>query len=307
MPARASDAERPPDTARRVPLALGAAIVSISFAAIFFRLASPTHPLVVAGTRLAIASAVLAVPAFRGWRAGRLPPRVLGRGVLCGLLYGLHFGTWVTSLEMTSVASSVTLVTATPLLLALMSFATGRDHPRGRHWLSIALALVGLTLIGWADLSLSTEALLGDGLAFAGAAAMALYLLLARGLGEDLDVLAFSGVATTVGAASLLIAALVAGVPIELASTESLVWIALAALVPQLVGHNLLTWALRHATPTAVGIATVGEPVGATFLAWIWLDEPLGPVVATGCAITLGAVLLSLRARRSPAGDPRPV
>jgi drug/metabolite transporter (DMT)-like permease len=285
---------------RRVPLALGAAIASISFAAIFFRLASPTHPLVVAGTRLALASLVLAVPTVRGFRAGRLPPRVRRRAVLCGLLYGVHFGTWVSSLEMTSVASSVTLVTATPLLLALLSFVTGRDRPAGRHWLSIALALVGLTLIGWADLSLSAEALAGDGLAFAGAAAMALYLLAVRDLGEELDVLAFGGVATFVGAASLLVAALVARIPIAFASAESLLWVALAALVPQLVGHNLLTWALRHATPTQVGIATVGEPVGATILAWLWLGEPLGPVVGAGCAITLVAVLLSLRVPRRP-------
>ncbi|HJL15182.1 MAG TPA: DMT family transporter [Sandaracinaceae bacterium LLY-WYZ-13_1] len=302
-----TEGRRGDDRARRVPFALGAAIASISFAAIFIRLASPTHPLIVAGGRLAIAALLLAVPTVRGWRAGRLPPRVLTRAALCGLLYALHFGTWVTSLSLTSVASSVTLVTATPLLLALLSFATGKDRPEGRHWLSIGLAVVGLTLIGWADLSFGAEALLGDALAFAGAAAMAFYLLVVRGLGEDLDVLAFGGVATLVGAAVLVLAALAAGVPLAFASLESAGWVALAALVPQLVGHNLLTWALRHATPTAVGIATVGEPVGATLLAWIWLGEPLDTLVGLGCAVTLIAVLLSLRIPRSPDGDPRPV
>lgn len=280
--------------ARAVPLALGLAIASISFAAIFFRLASPTHPLIVAGTRLAVAACVLAIPTARGLRAGRLPPRVLHRALLCGLLYAVHFGTWVTSLTMTSVASSVTLVTATPLLLALLSFVTRRDQPTRRHWISIALAIVGLSLIGWADLSLSSEALLGDALALTGAAAMAAYLLLVRQIGEGLDVLAFGGVTTLVGSLALLAAALAVGVPFEYASAESLAWIAMAALVPQLVGHNLLTWSLRHATPTAVGIATVGEPVGATLLAWLWLEEPLGPLVGAGCAVTLVAVLFSV-------------
>lgn len=285
--------------ARLVPLALGGAIVSLSFAAIFVRLASPTHPLVVAGARLAIASALLAVPTLRAWRAGRLPPRVVRRAALCGLFYGLHFGAWITSLTLTSVASSVTLVTATPLLLALLSIASGRDRPERRHWTSIGLALIGLALIGWADLSLSPEALIGDALAFVGAVAMALYLATARTLGRDLDVLAFGGVATFVGALALFGAALTFGVPITVASAESLLFIALAALVPQLVGHTLLTWSLRHATPTAVGIATVGEPVGATVLAWIWLGERVGALVAVGCAITLGAVLLTLRAGRT--------
>ena len=283
---------------RRQAGALALAIASISFAAIFFRLASPTHPLVVAGTRLAIAAVILAIPTVRALRAGRLPRRVVLAAMACGVLYGVHFGTWVSSLTMTSVASSVTLVTATPLLLAILSIATGRDRPSRWHWISIGLALIGLSLIGWADLSLSREALIGDGLAFVGAIAMAFYLLIARSLGEDLDVLAFGGVATAFGALSLFAAAVIAGVPIAFASGESLLWIALAALLPQLVGHTLLTWSLRHATPTAVGIATVGEPVGATLLAWVWLGERVTPVIAAGCAITLAAVLLSLRRAR---------
>ncbi len=286
---------------RAVPLALAVAIVAISFAAIFIREAAPTHPLIVAATRLAIAALILAWPTMRAWRAGRLPAKVLRAAASCGALYGLHFGTWVTSLTMTSVASSVTLVTATPLLLAGLALVTGRDRPEPRHWASIGLALVGLTAIGWADLSLSREALVGDALALVGAAAMAGYLQIARGLGRELDVLAFGGLTTSFGAVALLAASLVAGVPLHFASLESLGWIALAALVPQLIGHNVLTWLLRHATPTAVGLSTVGEPVGATLLAWLWLGEPVTPLVGVGCAITLGAVLLTLKGRAAAA------
>lgn len=280
---------------RAVPVALAVAIASISFAAIFFRLASPTHPLVVAATRLALAALVLAIPSARASIRGRVSRRTLLAGVACGILYAAHFGTWVTSLTLTSVASSVTLVTATPLLLALISIATGRDRPERRHWIAIGLATIGLGLIGGADLSLSSAALAGDALAFTGAIAMAFYLLVARSLGEDLDVLVLSGIATAVGALTLFLAALIGGVPIAFASMESLGWIAMAALVPQLVGHTLLTWSLRHASPTAVGIATVGEPVGSGVLAWIWLGERVTPAVASGCAITLTAVLFSLR------------
>lgn len=280
---------------RAVPVALAVAIASISFAAIFFRLASPTHPLVVAATRLALAALVLAIPSARASIRGRVSRRTLLAGVACGILYAAHFGTWVTSLTLTSVASSVTLVTATPLLLALISIATGRDRPERRHWIAIGLATIGLGLIGGADLSLSSDALAGDALAFTGAIAMAFYLLVARSLGEDLDVLVLSGIATAVGALTLFLAALIGGVPIAFASMESLGWIAMAALIPQLVGHTLLTWSLRHASPTAVGIATVGEPVGSSVLAWLWLGERVTPAVAIGCAITLTAVLFSLR------------
>ncbi len=284
----------------RVALALAGAAAAISFAAIFFKRAAPTHPLVVAGARLAIASVLLSPLTIRAWRAGRLPRPVLRRGLAAGALYGVHFGAWVTSLRLTSVASSVTLVTATPLLLGAIAIATGRDRPERRHWIAIGLASVGLSLIGWADLSLSRDALVGDGLALLGAAAMALYLLLVRGLGPRLDVLAFSGLACGVGAACLLLAAVALRVPLAV-SPGSFVWIALAALIPQLVGHTLLTWSLRHATPTAVGIATVGEPVGATLLAWVWLAEAPSGLVLAGAAITLAAVLVALAGPRRAA------
>ena len=125
---------------------------------------------------------------------------------------------------------------------------------------------------------------------------MAVYLVLARSLGKELDVLAFGAIATFVGALALGITALIFEIPFVYASTESFFWIVLAALVPKLIGHNLLTWSVRYATPTAVGITTVGEPVGATFLAWLWLGETISFLIAIGASVTLFAVFLSARA-----------
>jgi drug/metabolite transporter (DMT)-like permease len=279
-----------------VVLALVVAVIAISFAAIFFKKAEPTHPLVAAGVRLAIAATILAPFALRAARAGRLPRGVLVSAVLGGVAYALHFGTWVTSLGLTSVAASVTLVTATPLLLAVFAIVTRRDQPAPRHWVAIGLALSGLALVGSADAS-SEGALAGDALAFAGAASMAGYMLLVRRCGDGVDVWAFSGVATFVGAVLLLGSAVVTGVPIAFPSTEAAVFIALAALVPQLVGHTLLTWSLRHTTPTVVGIATVGEPVGSTILGILWLHELAGPLTLAGCGVTLAGVITALSGR----------
>ncbi len=277
-----------------MPLALFVAVTAISFAAIFFRKAQPTHPLVAAGIRLTLASVILLPISWRAWRRGTLRTPEIRAGMVAGLLYGLHFGSWVWSLGLTTVAASVTLVTATPLMLALVGVATGRDRPEGKLWLSLGLAVVGVVLIGGTDLGRSTDALIGDGLAVVGAAAMAGYLVLVRRLPADLDVLGFSGVACAVGAAALALAALVAGTGFAPASDEALMYLVLAALVPQIIGHGLLTWSLRHTTPVVVGIATVGEPVGASILGWFWLGEAVPPLVAVGCAVTLSAVVLAV-------------
>lgn len=285
-----------PRERRWVPLALVVGVTAIAFAGPFFRKAAPTHPFVAAGLRLAMASALLLPFTLRARAAGRFDRRLAGAAVLGGLAYAVHFGSWVASLYLTTVAASVTLVTATPLLLAVVALVTGRDRPSRALWLALLFAGVGVSLIGGYDLGSDTDALLGDLLAVVGAAAMAAWLLLGRRLGE-FDVLAFSGMATGVAALLLLTTAAVMGLPLGAATPEAWLFLALAALIPQLVGHNLLTWALRHTTPTVVGMATVLEPVGATALAFLWLHESVSPQVLVGCGFTIAAVMLALRAR----------
>jgi len=256
--------------------------------------------MVAAGTRLAIAAVLLAPWTIRSALKGKLKGRYLTYGVGAGALYGLHFGAWVSSLTMTSVAASVTIVTSTPLILAVWSLGTGKDKPQRAHWVAMALALVGLGIIGGADMHSQSSSLAGDGLAFLGAVAMAGYLLLARSLGPNLDPLAFTGIATTVGAATLFAAGAVMGIPWQIPSITAWKYLLLAALIPQMIGHTLLTWALRHVSPTTVGLSTVGEPVGAAILAWLWLEESVGAFTAIGCSITLIAVILGIRAAPAP-------
>ena len=104
------------------PRALAALVVAVSaiaFAAIFFRLAVPTHPLTAAAWRLSLAALLSSPFVLRGWRSGALTPAHLRAGLVAGVIYAVHFGAWVWSLGLTSVAASVTLVCITPLGLAL--------------------------------------------------------------------------------------------------------------------------------------------------------------------------------------------
>src|SRR5690606_25345739 len=183
--------------------------------------------------------------------------------------------------------------------LALIGLARRRDRPTRLQGWAIAITTLGVLTIGAADASLSADALLGDALALLGALALALYLLVARELGDALEPLAFSGLAAGVGALSLALAAAVGfglGAPTFAGLDPSaLGWIAMSALVPRLVGHTMLTRALRRATPTVVGLATCAEPVISTLLAIPILGEHPAPAVLAGCAITLAGVLLGMR------------
>lgn len=297
---------RPAPGGATIGVALAVAVLAVSCAAIFFRLATPTHPVVMAGTRLTIAAVVFALPTIRSYRRGTFTGRHARAAVFGGLWYALHFGTWVTSLTLTTVAASVTLVTATPILLGIIALVTGTDRPSPRTWASLGVVFLGLLVLGVEHGTATSRGLLvGDVLALVGAAAMAGYMLLVRAQGETLDAIAFSGVAIAVGAVTLMGWAWVMGVPWEIPSARAGFWILMAALVPQLIGHTTLTWSLRHLPPTGVAIAAVSEPVVSTMLGVAILGESVSPVSAVGCGLTLlGVAIFASGVRRATPGSP---
>jgi drug/metabolite transporter (DMT)-like permease len=237
------------------------------------------------------------------------------------VLYAIHFGTWVASLGMTSVAASVTLVTATPLLLAVIGWLAGRDAPTTRLWLGLALAGVGTLLIGGADASGPREgALTGDVLALVGAVAMAGILLLVRREKAHLEAVSFSSVAALSGALVLALVLVLRGAVTSdwpaAPSATSLAWVAATAVISQLVGHTALTWALSHASPTMVALATTTEPVIAALVTFVWMGELPASLVIAGSVVTLAGVVLGMSGSQhtdvpaeSPTkqGDPEPL
>ncbi|MEE2756417.1 MAG: DMT family transporter [Myxococcota bacterium] len=268
------------------------ATIAISFAAIFFVKAQPTHPLVSAGLRLTIAAAVMFPVSAQYFKS--MPKAALWKCVLAGLCYATHFGAWVWSLMLTSVAASTTLVTATPLLLGLIGWLTGQDRPTKTLWVSLGLACVGIVLISQGSGQSGSAPMLGNGLALLGALGMVGYLLLARQLAQY-NPWTLLSIASGVGGGVLLFTAACLGIPIEAASSDAFFWIVMATLIPQLIGHTALTYSLRYAPPTAVAMATVAEPAGAAILAWLILAETVTIHVMIGCAITLFAVASAAR------------
>ncbi len=97
-------------------------VVSVSFAAVFIRLAD-APPLVIAAYRLTIAAGLLIpVTSARARKSlGRPSRRDILLMLLSGLFLALHFALWITSLSYTSIASSVVLVTSHPAFVAIVS------------------------------------------------------------------------------------------------------------------------------------------------------------------------------------------
>ena len=153
-------------------------------------------------------------------------------------------------------------------------------------------------VIAVGDWDLGERRLYGDGLALLGAAAVAGYYIIGRDLRREMPVLAYVAPVYGLAAAALLAASGATGVALAGFSAETYVYLALLALVPQLLGHSSLNWALGHLPATLVSVAVMAEPVGATLLAWAVLDETPPVTAVAGGALILVGVYLALRSQR---------
>src|SRR6059058_4449851 len=219
------------------------------------------------------------------------PGSLLPLITLSGLLLALHFWSWIASLRFTTVANSVVLVSLKPV------FAWLREHPtRTERW-GIALAVIGASLIGLGDARLSLGALGGDGLALLGAVTGAGYYVIGRRVRQTVGIWRYATGVYAVAAAALALLALARRTPlVGFAGRDWAVFAAMAA-GPMLVGHTGMNYALRHFRATTVNVAALGEPVGATVLAWLIPaihEAPRAMALAGGVLVLLG-ITVSLR------------
>jgi len=282
-------------TTRAVPasldgplLALG--VVAVSFSAVLIREAG-APALTTALYRNAIATLLLlplALGRYRG-ELRSLTARQLWLAFAAGGMLALHFATWITSLEYTTVAASVVLVTTQPIWTALGGRALYGERLHRRTMAGIGVALVGALVISGGDVAVSARSAFGDLLAIIGAITAAGYFLIGRNLRQDLSLVPYVTVVYATCTVLLVPAVLVSGSQATGFPAKTWVMFVLMALVPQIMGHTVFNYLLRYMDPTLVAIAIMGEPVGATLLALAFYGEtPPWTAVAGGLIVLAG-------------------
>jgi drug/metabolite transporter (DMT)-like permease len=220
--------------------------------------------------------------------------------VLSGLLLAVHFWAWIASLRFTTVASSVLLVNLRPIFVWAIAAAWLHEQPGPRERWGIALAVLGATLIGVGDARLSLGSAGGDLLALAAALAAAGYSVIGRRVRQTIGVWSYVTMVYGVAALSLGVIAALGRSP--LAGFASRDWAVFAALAagPMLVGHTGMNYALKHFRATTVNVVGLGEPVGATLIAWLVpAIHEVPPLTAlAGGMMVLAGIGLSLTERR---------
>ena len=299
--AQAAQQSAPPPAMVAAGLVVG--VLAVSASSILIRLAD-APPLALAFWRCFLGAVALAPFAARARRrGGALDGGQRRQLIAAGLFLAAHFAAFITALSLTTVASAAVLVTTAPLFVGVGAAVFLREPPTRQTWLGIALAMVGAAGIAIADFDgfSGRDVLVGDALAFAGAAFVAGYLLIGRVQRKRLPVSRYAATVYGVAAVALLIASVATGS--ALWGYTGATWLAIAAIVvgPQLLGHTIFNSLLVSVPATVIAVVVLAEPVGSTILAMILLDEMPAPGFWLAAPLLAAGVWFSVAGSRPAA------
>ena len=270
-------------------------MLAVSASAILIRLAD-APAIAIAIWRCALGAAVLLPPALL--RRDPFPKgRALYVGLASGVALGAHFGFWISSLDYTSVAASVVLVSTQPVFVAVLAYVLFGERTTPLSFLGIVVAIAGTAVIALGK-TVGSAAFYGNVLALIGAVTVAVYVLIGRSSRTGgVGVLPYSVVVYTAAAATLLPVALILNVPLWGYSGETWFWLAAITLGPQLMGHTVFNWALRYVQASIISGTILAEPVVASLLAWLVLSERPATLTLIGGVVVLGGLYFLLKGR----------
>lgn len=256
-------------------IAIVIGVLSVSTAAVFVKLAESAPASIIANYRLLLAVIIMAPYILLKHRHefSSISKRDWLLSSFAGIFLAFHFILWFQSLNYTSVASSVVLVTLQPIFAFLGTYLFFKEKFTIGAVLSMIIALTGSIIISWGDFQISGLALLGDFLALLGAVMVTGYFLLGQNVRKRLSLMTYTFVVYSISSVTLIIYNLLLQHPFTgYPMNDWLVFIALA-IIPTFFGHTMFNWTLKWVSTSTISMSIVFEPIGASILAYFFLGE----------------------------------
>jgi drug/metabolite transporter (DMT)-like permease len=288
------------------------AAVFVLFASAAFSIASPlarwtrpSHPLVVAFGRLAVAAIVL-LAVDRGAVVASvraLSIRQRGTVALAGALLAVHFACFLWGLDHTSLPAAVSLVSLEPLGVVVCAWALLGVAPSRPEQIGVALATAGAVVVAQSA-GQGEHRLVGDGVVLAAVVLYGLYLTVARALKDALPARSYA--ALVYSSAALVLALILAGAPSAFAapawplSAHGVTAIVALGLIPTVLGHTAVQTASRSLPPAIVALVSPGETLGGIAIGAAFMGTvPSGKELVGAAIILAGSASAILGSRKT--------
>lgn len=202
---------------------------------------------------------------------------------------------FIGGLARTSVANSSLMLAATPVVIALISAAMGRERIGRLHWLGAALSVLGIYLVVGHGAAVGEGSGLGDAMMVASVICWAIYTLGAHHLMQRHSPVGVTGLSMIMG--TLMYVPLMTG---KVASTDwgavnAATWLALvySALFALCVAYTIWYLAVREIGSARTSVYSNLVPIVAMVTAVVTLGERLTALRLVGAAAVLLGVALT--------------
>lgn len=280
-------------------VALVIGVLAVSTSAIFVKLISAPAP-VIAFYRLFF-STVLIAPFFFAKSLGEVKGMLKKDWIfslLAGVFLAFHFILWFESLNFTSVASSVVLVTLQPLFAFIGTYFFFKEKVSKIAIISGGIAIVGSVIISWGDFQISGLALFGDVLALVACALVTANFLMGQEIRKRHSLTLYTFIVYGSSSLTLFIYCLLLKYPLAPYPLSDWYYFLLLAIIPTLLGLSLLNWSIKWVSANTISVVILFEPVGAIILAYYILHEKVVITQIIGSVVIMVGIILFLLEKR---------
>ena len=267
-------------------------LLAISTSPVIARLLPLVPAAVIAFWRMATASAMLwSYSSIRPQES--IEPKNIRLILAAGFLLAMHFVFWFSALKLTSIANTTVLGIAAPAFTLLFERVW---YKRKLSWITItalSIILVGGIIVQGEDLGSMGGAGLGNIMAILSAIFLGSVFLIGAKVRKNTPVITYTRMVYTVSAIVLLVSSLVLDNQIIGYTINNYFWLLMLGLIPTLIGHTAFSYSIKFVSPTVIATFPLGEPLIASYLAWLLFAEKVPfYVVGGGLVIFIGLIML---------------
>ena len=254
-------------------------LLAISSSPVIARLLPLVPAAIIAFWRMTFASAMLwGYSSIRPQES--IAPKNIKLVIAAGFLLAMHFIFWFSALKLTSIANTTVLGIVAPAFTLLFERLW---YKRKLSWITTTALLI--ILVGGIGL--------GNIMAILSAIFLGSVFIIGAKVRKSTPVITYTRMVYTVSAIVLLASSLVLDNPLTGYSINNYFWLFMLGLVPTLIGHTAFSYSVKFVSPTVIAAFPLGEPIIASYLAWLLFAESVPfYVLGGGLIVFIGMIIL---------------
>lgn len=273
----------------KISFILTFSLFAVSTSSIIARFLPDISAVVIAFWRMAIAASLIWIYSFITTRPV-FNKKEFKYYILSGFFLALHFTSFYGAVKHTSIANATLLGITAPMFTIIYEKVFLKRTIRPLVFIGFVLAGTGILIITGSDFFLPDSPLLGKLFGLTAALCIAFVYIFANKLRQSSKTIGYTKLLYGFAAIFLLFFSLISSENVLAVSVIDLKWLVALGIIPTILGHSLLYYSIKFTSPTVVASVPIGEPIIASFLAWIILKEGIGLYTLFGGVLILFGV-----------------